>query len=190
MDILSRDGGTLFSLEADEGEAPPTIRQAVEAAIAEGIPLANADLRGAFLGGARLEGANLLEADLTGAYLGGARIAGADLRRANLTGTCFLGCDIGNGNRDKLADMENAILNGTQWGEIRADDHRIAAPRGRFSRARYSAPQPKPPASRGCLRSVATPPRRAGPVGPPDLWPRVLASADALRGGAGHSRTP
>ena len=55
----------------------------------------DADLRGAYLGGANLRGANLYDADLRGAdlrgaYLGGANLGGADLRGADL-GSAYLG---------------------------------------------------------------------------------------------------
>ena len=69
-----------------EGEYP-TIKDAVEAAVKQGVSLASADLEGADLRGADLEGADLTGANLRVADLTGANLRVADLTDAIVTGT-------------------------------------------------------------------------------------------------------
>ena len=65
----------LFTYEAPEGmESGMIARHAVEAAIAEGANLYDANLRGANLYDANLRGANLRGANLLGAHLLGANL--------------------------------------------------------------------------------------------------------------------
>ena len=73
----------LFSCEVPEGmESGMIARHAVEAAIANGANLEDANLRGANLRGANLEGADLRGANLEDANLRGANLEDADLRGA------------------------------------------------------------------------------------------------------------
>ena len=73
--IRNLAGAVLYTHE----QAGATMRDAVEAAVAQGISLREADLPGVDLSGACLRGA-----DLGGACLIGARLTGADLRDAHL----------------------------------------------------------------------------------------------------------
>ena len=86
-----------------EGEYQ-SIKDAVEAAVKQGVSLAWADLEDANLEGANLEGANLYGADLTGANLRCANLTGANLTGANLTGANLTGAKL------KWADLTDANL--------------------------------------------------------------------------------
>jgi uncharacterized protein YjbI with pentapeptide repeats len=68
-----------------EGEYQ-SIKDAVEAAVKQGVSLACADLTGAILSWADLEGANLANTLLKNAILKNAILKNAILKRANLTG--------------------------------------------------------------------------------------------------------
>ena len=80
-----------------EGEYP-TIKDAVEAAVKQGVSLAWANLTGANLTGANLTWADLTGANLTWANLTGADLTGADLYKANLTGADLTRANLTNAN--------------------------------------------------------------------------------------------
>ena len=93
-------GEVLFTCEVPEGmESGMIARHAVEAAIANGANLQDANLRGANLQDANLERANLQDATLRGANL-----ERANLERANLWGA-------------NLQDAKNSpmVINGLNW---------------------------------------------------------------------------
>ena len=70
----------------------------------------DADLRGAYLGGANLRGA-----DLRGAYLGGANLYGANLRGAYLGGANLRGANLYDADL-RGADLRGAYLGGANLG--------------------------------------------------------------------------
>jgi uncharacterized protein YjbI with pentapeptide repeats len=101
------------------------MREAVEAAHAEGKSLARQDLTGADLSGLKLPGVDLEEAilegaDLSGADLSGARLNRCVLARADLAGTQFAGARMSGAGLGaaKLAgaDFKGADLTGAAFG--------------------------------------------------------------------------
>ena len=80
-----------------------------------GANLRGADLRGAYLGGANLYGANLRGAYLGGANLRGANLYDADLRGADLRGAYLGGANLGGADL-RGADLGRADLGGANLG--------------------------------------------------------------------------
>lgn len=76
---LRRRNGSLIA-ERPAG----SLRELVEALVAEGVPLRGANFCGADLSGADMRCANLAGAYFAGAYFAGANIAGANLTDADL----------------------------------------------------------------------------------------------------------
>ncbi|HEY3493357.1 MAG TPA: pentapeptide repeat-containing protein [Polyangiaceae bacterium] len=111
-----------------------SVREAAEAAVAQGANLGDADLGDADLGGANLSyadlrgadlsGANLRDADLGDADLGDANLGYADLRGANLSGADLGGANLGGANlRDanlRDADLSYANLRGADLSGVLA----------------------------------------------------------------------
>ncbi|MDX2077595.1 MAG: pentapeptide repeat-containing protein [bacterium] len=82
----------------------------------ERIILANADLRGIYLGGANLIRANLQNANLADANLRDANFTGANLSGAILTGAHMAGVNLCGANLTG-ANLDNANLWGVQFDE-------------------------------------------------------------------------
>jgi len=123
-------GNVLYACEA------PSLRAAVEAAVAVGADLSSADLRwadlrsaelrsanlhgaslrGASLNSADLRGANLSSADLNSADLRGASLNSADLRGANLSSADLRGANLSSADLSSAdlhwADLHGASLRG------------------------------------------------------------------------------
>jgi uncharacterized protein YjbI with pentapeptide repeats len=105
MQLKNIRGDAIFSSDTE------TVAETVKAAIAAGISLRCADLRGADLSGVYLRCADLRDAYLSGAnlsdaYLIGANLSGVYLRCADLSGANLSGADL----RD--ADLSDANLIG------------------------------------------------------------------------------
>jgi uncharacterized protein YjbI with pentapeptide repeats len=125
-------GDVLFELDTE----PNSLKWTVEAAVADGVDMSNADLRGADLRDADLRGAkmpgvflaeadlsdtNLRGADLSGAYMqnailrnadvSDAQMSGALLRRADLSKASFCGTDL-SGADLIFADLRHSDLSG------------------------------------------------------------------------------
>lgn len=112
--IMTLAGDVLYT----HAHAGASMRDAVEAAVAQGISLRQADLSQVDLSGARLHGADLGDACLAGARLSGADLRDARLQRIDMSDewqgwlpdgrdlrkTCFQGTDL------RGADLTDAIL--------------------------------------------------------------------------------
>ena len=98
-------GNVLYACEA------PSLRAAVEAAVAVGADLSSADLRWADLRSAELRSANLHGASLRGASLNSADLRGANLSSADLRGANLSSADLSSADLH-WADLHGASLRG------------------------------------------------------------------------------
>ena len=93
-----------------------SVKDAVVAAVKEGISLSGASLRSASLSSASLSGADLAYADLSGASLRGASLRGASLRGADLRGADLRGASL------RGADLRGASLRGSDLSGLDLSD--------------------------------------------------------------------
>ena len=117
-------GEVLFSCEAS------SLKEAVLAAIKDGVSLRWADLRNVDLSGADLSGADLRNADLRNADLRNADLRSADLIGANLIGANLRSADLRN------ADLRSADLIGANlsFADLRSADLSFADLRSAYLR--------------------------------------------------------
>ena len=108
-------GNVLYACEA------PSLRAAVEAAVAVGADLSSADLRWADLRSAELRSANLHGASLRGASLNSADLRGANLSSADLRGANLSSADLSSADLH-WADLHGASLRGAVLPDGRTDE--------------------------------------------------------------------
>ena len=128
--IKSITGETLY-------QSDKPLKEAVEAAAAEGVSLghanlANADLRNANLQGADLEGANLSQANLAGARGSYFNLEGANLSHANLAGVELVGAivQLANFAPDTLKGATidgHVIISATTFGPLGSRNDKLLA---------------------------------------------------------------
>jgi uncharacterized protein YjbI with pentapeptide repeats len=123
--IKIKDGQVLFECEG-------SLREVVELAVRNRIPLDEANLMGADLRGASLGSSSLKRANLRHALLGAADLEGADLSFADLEGAGLRGASIAGTNLEganlSRADLGNSNLRGAslKGADLRGADLRQA----------------------------------------------------------------
>jgi uncharacterized protein YjbI with pentapeptide repeats len=119
-------GAVLVEMEA------PSMKAAVEKAVARQLSLAGADLRNedfrkGELGGVDFRGADLRNADFSGAIMTGARMNSATCAGTKFVGTLLEGADMRN------ADLSNAVMTGAKM--TRTNLFNVRAPHAVMTRA-------------------------------------------------------